>query len=431
MDSNGSSSEVSQNDSSASGTGSPDQSHLLADIESTLLATLKNLTVQDVSPEPVRNQNRKLSSSPAGSSDHKLDPWTRITKIFNNKDLSNVVVLVGAGLSTNSGIMDFRTPGTGLYDNLQQYKIPYPEAIFDIDYFRHNPKPFFALAKELYPSVKYRPNYNHYFLRLLQEKGLLLRLYTQNIDGLERLSGIPCSKLIECHGTFSHATCLGCRKKYKGNDVKNAIFKEDIPKCKSCEGVIKPDIVFFGEDLPQSFYQYQKDMSKADLVLIMGTSLEVHPFAGIIDFVPKTVPRVLFNMEAVGPFRMHPRKKDFTIKGDLTESLEKVVTRLSWQSEMLEILKEAEGKKYANRFHKEWQESNHSHSIEESNPTEKIEEQNGCDDSMLNNDNKNVELISNKNRPKSGGSTIKDQSSTDDQGNVAPPKENGGSDSTK
>lgn len=83
-------------------------------------------------------------------------------------------------------ILIIRTPGTGLYDNLQQYNIPYPEAIFDIDFFHHNPRPFFALAKELYPSGKYRPNYIHYFARLLNDRGMLLRMYTQNIDGLER-----------------------------------------------------------------------------------------------------------------------------------------------------------------------------------------------------------------------------------------------------
>ena len=79
-----------------------------------------------------------------------------------------------------------RTPGTGLYDNLQQYKIPYPQAIFDIDYFEQNPRPFFTLARELYPNGKYRPNYVHYFMKLLEEKGILQKVYTQNIDGLER-----------------------------------------------------------------------------------------------------------------------------------------------------------------------------------------------------------------------------------------------------
>ena len=82
-------------------------------------------------------------------------------------------------------LSNYRSPGTGLYDNLQQYKIPDPTAIFDIGYFARNPKPFFALAKELYPG-NYDPNHTHYFVRLLQEKGVLLRSYTQNIDGLER-----------------------------------------------------------------------------------------------------------------------------------------------------------------------------------------------------------------------------------------------------
>lgn len=93
--------------------------------------------------------------------------------------------MVGAGISTPSGIPDFRSPGSGHYSNLQEYDVPYPEAIFELPFFFHNPKPFFALAKKLYPG-HYRPNVIHYFLRLLHEKGLLLRLYTQNIDGLER-----------------------------------------------------------------------------------------------------------------------------------------------------------------------------------------------------------------------------------------------------
>lgn len=113
-----------------------------------------------------------------------------------------------------------RSPGTGLYDNLKQFKIPYPEAIFDIDYFTTNPKPFFTLAKELMPSMKYKPNKIHYFLRLLQEKQLLQRLYTQNIDGLERMAGISPDKLVEAHGTFSSAKCIGCKTVYSEGFIR-------------------------------------------------------------------------------------------------------------------------------------------------------------------------------------------------------------------
>lgn len=78
-----------------------------------------------------------------------------------------------------------RTPGTGLYANLEQYNIPYPEAVFNIDFFSNDPLPFFSLAKALYPG-SHRPNYIHYFIRMLHHQGLLLRMYTQNIDGLEK-----------------------------------------------------------------------------------------------------------------------------------------------------------------------------------------------------------------------------------------------------
>jgi len=100
----------------------------------------------------------------------------------------NIIILTGAGISTSAGIPDFRSPKTGLYANLQKYNLPYPEAIFDINYFKQNPKPFFELAKELFTG-NYQPTSTHRFIRLLEEEGKLLRNYTQNIDGLEIKEG--------------------------------------------------------------------------------------------------------------------------------------------------------------------------------------------------------------------------------------------------
>ena len=100
---------------------------------------------------------------------------------------SRILVLTGAGVSVSAGIPDFRTPGTGLYDNLAQYNLPFPEAVFDLGFYARNPRPFCQLAQELWPGLKFLPTLTHSFLTLLHQKGLLLRCYTQNIDGLEHL----------------------------------------------------------------------------------------------------------------------------------------------------------------------------------------------------------------------------------------------------
>jgi NAD+-dependent protein deacetylase SIR2 len=108
----------------------------------------------------------------------------------------------GAGISTSAGIPDFRSPDTGLYANLSRLNLPYAEAVFDISYFRNNPLPFYTLAQELYPG-KYRPTITHSFITLLHKKGLLLKLFTQNIDCLEREAGVPDELIVEAHGSFA------------------------------------------------------------------------------------------------------------------------------------------------------------------------------------------------------------------------------------
>ncbi|XP_025770609.1 NAD-dependent protein deacetylase sirtuin-2 [Puma concolor] len=138
-----------------------------------------------------------------------------VTRYMQSERCRRVICLVGAGISTSAGIPDFRSPSTGLYANLEKYRLPYPEAIFEIGYFKKHPEPFFALAKELYPG-QFKPTVCHYFIRLLKEKGLLLRCYTQNIDTLERVAGLEPEDLVEAHGTFytSHCTSALCRREY-------------------------------------------------------------------------------------------------------------------------------------------------------------------------------------------------------------------------
>lgn len=126
----------------------------------------------------------------------------------------NVVVMCGAGISTAAGVPDFRSPSTGLYMQLRNIPgLPYPEAVFDGSFFRQNPAPFYSLVRKIYPR-RLKPTLTHRFFKLLHDKGLLLRVYTQNIDALEFLAGLPEDKVyvVQCSvAFFSYILCLGIR----------------------------------------------------------------------------------------------------------------------------------------------------------------------------------------------------------------------------
>uniref|UniRef100_A0A8C5LQL8 NAD-dependent protein deacetylase sirtuin-2 n=1 Tax=Leptobrachium leishanense TaxID=445787 RepID=A0A8C5LQL8_9ANUR len=200
-----------------------------------------------------------------------------VSKFMLSEKCKNVVCMVGAGISTSAGIPDFRSPGSGLYSNLQKYNLPYPEAIFEIGFFKENPEPFFALARELYPG-QFKPTICHYFIRLLKEKGLLLRCYSQNIDTLERVAGLSSDDLVEAHGTFHTSHCVGtfCRAEYTLSWMKEKIFSDLIPKCEKCNNLVKPDTLIL-----TGFIFLLQDFSKVDLLIVMGTSLQVQPFASL------------------------------------------------------------------------------------------------------------------------------------------------------
>lgn len=239
----------------------------------------------------------------------------------------------GAGISTSAGIPDFRSPHTGLYANLEKLNLPYAEAVFDISYFRTNPLPFYALAHELYPA-KYKPTIAHLFLRLLSDKGLLLKVFTQNIDCLEREAGVPEDKIIEAHGSFAHQRCIDCKSDYPTHMMKEAIQNREVPRCLMplCDGLVKPDIVFFGEKLPDTFHLNMALPGTADLCFIMGTSLSVQPFASLPGFCAEGVPRVLINQEKVGS--LGSRADDVLLLGDCDSGVRMLAAAMDWAQEL-------------------------------------------------------------------------------------------------
>lgn len=227
------------------------------------------------------------------------------------------------------------------YDNLQRYNLPFPEAVFDLGFYRFNRQPFTSLARELWPGVSgISPTLSHSFIRLLQDKDILLRNYTQNIDGLEVLAGVSPEKMVECHGHFRTAACIDCKTPYDGDLCKSKFLEGIPPICNSCGGLVKPDIVFFGESLPNRFTSMiHMDLKSADMLIVMGTSLKVAPVSLIPELISDDVPRILFNRDLVGDFcQSHDDlHRDVWEEGDCDASVKKFCKLLGWDKELQEL----------------------------------------------------------------------------------------------
>ncbi|KAI3383571.1 hypothetical protein SNEBB_007810 [Seison nebaliae] len=431
--------------------------------------------------------------------------WDDLLNILRNK--GKIMVMMGAGCSTESGIPDFRSPETGLYATLKDSQLSRPEDIFTLTYFRKNPKPFYDLAKNiLFPihfAIKknqenlditqnfvsqYRPSLSHYLVKLLQEKNKLGYCFTQNIDGLERYAGIDENRLIEAHGNMFTGKCIKCWKRYNLNEIieRSVASKDGIPRCNTdmsgmdkkkmmkliaelndnnnnncggdgddnlitnqeeeekteisteitekeeenrtteepkieirtekieipieqiekeeekttveeskddvptfpptafnlfddddddfvslseltnriknlkfeenqsqnarpgnCSGILKPDIVFFGEGLPEKFMKFSRKIFDGNALIIMGTSLEVYPFASLQNFDGY---RLLLNMNLVGSFTSSSEKKDLMLLGKLKYGVTKLILDLGWEKEMRNLLIESNDKEILTTF---------------------------------------------------------------------------------
>lgn len=199
------------------------------------------------------------------------------------------------------------------------------------------------LASELYPG-KFYPTVAHAFIALLDEKSLLQMLFTQNIDCLERRAGVPEEKIVEAHGSFATQRCIDCKTEFPDDLMKKAVESASVPHCivPQCNGLVKPDIVFFGEALPERFHRNRHVATTADLVIVMGTSLTVQPFASLPQLAGEGVPRILINKEAVGDFGC--RLDDVMVLGDCDSGVRKLADALGWRDELEKLWLEVGGK---------------------------------------------------------------------------------------
>lgn len=222
-----------------------------------------------------------------------------------------IVFFGGAGVSTESGIPDFRS-ADGLYS--QKYKYP-PEEIVSHDFFVRNTEEFYRFYRDrmIFPQAK--PNAAHLKLAELERAGKLSAVVTQNIDGLHTAAGSR--RVIELHGSVHRNHCMSCGKSYGLEFVMGC---EGVPRCE-CGGIVKPDVVLYGENLDDNDIDSAiNEISRADLLIIGGTSLAVYPAAGLIRF---------FNGERIVVINKSPisadRNADLVINGSIGEALGAVV----------------------------------------------------------------------------------------------------------
>lgn len=231
----------------------------------------------------------------------------------------NTVALTGAGISVPSGIPDFRTPGEGIWENVD------PMTVATIDVFHHDTKRFWDFYRPRFETLgDKQPNPAHLALAELEERGLLAAVITQNIDRLHRSAGTR--RLIEIHGSIGTSSCTSCSSSWRLEEVGALFDAEGIATCPGCLGKVKPDVVLFGEMLPLEAIEAAREAAEAaELMLCIGSSLEVFPAAGLPELTLAHGGAVAVITQGPTPY-----DGDATVKlsGDVAEELPALLAEL-------------------------------------------------------------------------------------------------------
>lgn len=206
----------------------------------------------------------------------KLD---RLYKMMKNS--KSTMVLTGAGMSTESGIPDFRSPKTGLWENMDPMEALSTEVLYN------NPRKFYKEGYSILLSMKNaQPNKGHYALMQMEEMGYIDGVITQNIDNLHHKAG---SKyILEVHGQTRTGSCMNCGEKVELDVITDKVNKGQIPPlCDLCGGELRPDVVFFGDQLPEDFTTAWEKVKKCDLLIVIGSSLTVAPVNYLLQIAEK------------------------------------------------------------------------------------------------------------------------------------------------
>ena len=231
------------------------------------------------------------------------------------------MVLTGAGISVPSGIPDFRSPGTGIWEKVN------PMEVAHIDAFRRDPDRFWSFYSQRFTALRDKePNGAHRAVAELERRGLVRGVITQNIDRLHKAAGSE--RVVEVHGSISHSVCLECGGRFELERVVAMLEDADgAPECPACVSPLKPDVVLFGELLPtEAMAEAHALAAEADLMLCVGSSLEVHPVAGLPGVTNASGGRLAIVTQGPTPY---DSAADVRLDGDVVEELDAVLAALA------------------------------------------------------------------------------------------------------
>ena len=235
------------------------------------------------------------------------------------RESSCTVALTGAGISVPSGIPDFRTPETGLWASVD------PMEVAHIDVFERDPARFWSYYRPRFHALSDKsPNGAHEALAELERRGLLEGVITQNIDRLHRAGGSR--NVVEVHGSIETSSCTRCTTAFEIDEV-DALFDAGVPVCTACGGAVKPDVVLFGELLPESAITRARDLAeRAELMICVGSSLAVHPVAGLPQLTLERGGRLAIVTKGETPY---DGEAELKLDGEVVEELDGVLAALS------------------------------------------------------------------------------------------------------
>jgi NAD-dependent deacetylase len=236
-----------------------------------------------------------------------------------------IIFFTGAGVSTESGIPDFRGPD-GIWNKIEDHNDLYIDRFLSDSNVRKMHWEFFTRGD--LNVTQYQPNPAHYAIAELEKMGKLYGVVTQNVDGLHQKAGVSENMLFQLHGDGSHATCLSCTTRYAMEEIIEWMAKDkdiDEPKCAACKGILKPEVVFFGEQLPWGVLMESEKRSRScDLCIVVGSTLIVHPAAMIPQYAQQGGAKlVIIN---IGPTEMD-RQADIRIDAKAGEVTPRILQR--------------------------------------------------------------------------------------------------------